>query len=221
MPEPLVRTIDLHKNYGAIAVLRGVSLNVQAGERLGILGKSGSGKSTLLHLIGGLDVPSSGQVWVGGRDLGRISRNNRAEFRLSEVGIVFQAFHLISNRTALENVELPMTFAAISRRRRRREATAALEVVGLGERLRHRPAELSGGERQRVAVARAMVNRPRLLLADEPTGNLDSATGTEVMAEILRQVQSAGMAFVLVTHDEDLARRSSDRVLHMQDGRLV
>ena len=191
------------------------------GERVAVLGKSGSGKSTLLHLIGGLDVPTSGQIMVAGRDLGRISRNERAEFRLASVGIIFQAFHLVANRSAVENVELPMTFAGLSARQRRKQATAALEAVGLGHRLKHRPAELSGGERQRVAAARALVNRPRLLLADEPTGNLDSATGEEVMAEILHQVEAIGAALVLVTHDEDLARQSSDRVLHMQDGVLV
>ena len=190
-------------------------------ERLAVLGKSGSGKSTLLHLLGGLDIATSGTIAIAGRDLGQMSRNQRAEFRLTTVGIVFQAFHLIPNRTAMENVEMPMMFASQTKRARRRQAAAILESVGLGHRLRHRPAELSGGERQRVAIARALVNRPRLLLADEPTGNLDSATGGEVMAEILRHVKSAGMSFVLVTHDEELAKRSSDRVLHMQDGVLT
>lgn len=221
MPEPLAHTHDLHKSYGPVAVLRGVTMDVVPGERLAVLGKSGSGKSTLLHLLGGLDVPTSGQVWVAGRDLGRLTRNERAEFRLTTVGVVFQAFHLIPNRSALENVELPMTFAARPRAERRHLATAALEVVGLANRLKHRPAELSGGERQRVAVARALVNRPRLLLADEPTGNLDSAMGTEVMAEMLRLVRERGTALVLVTHDEELAKRTSDRVLHMQDGQLA
>jgi putative ABC transport system ATP-binding protein len=221
MPDPLVRTRDLVKNYGTVSVLRGVSFEVDPGERVAILGKSGSGKSTLLHLIGGLDVPTSGTILVAGRNLGQISRNERAEFRLSTVGIIFQAFHLVPNRTALENVELPMTFAAQSKRERHRQAAAILEVIGLGHRLKHRPAELSGGERQRVAIARALVNQPRLLLADEPTGNLDSATGTEVLDEILRQVKSRGMSLVLVTHDGELAKRSSDRVLHMQDGVLA
>lgn len=220
MSEPFVRTVDLHKSYGSVSVLRGVSLEVAAGERLAVLGKSGSGKSTLLHLLGGLDVATKGTVSIAGRDLGQMSRNQRAELRLSTVGIIFQAFHLIPNRTAAENVELPMMFAALSKRARRRQAIATLETVGLGHRLKHRPAELSGGERQRVAIARALINRPRLLLADEPTGNLDSTTGAEVMDEILRQVKSTGMSFVLVTHDEELARRSSDRVLHMQDGVL-
>ena len=220
MSEPLVSTHDLHKSYGSVHVLRGVSIEIQPGERLAILGKSGSGKSTLLHLLGGLDVPTSGQLRVAGLDLARISRNERAEFRLTTIGVIFQAFHLVPNRTALENVELPMMFAAQSRRARRKRATLALEAVGLGDRLRHRPSELSGGERQRVAVARAMVNRPRLLLADEPTGNLDSSTGAEVMAEIQRQIKLVNAALVLVTHDEDLARRSSDRLLRMQDGVL-
>jgi putative ABC transport system ATP-binding protein len=194
---------------------------VAPGERVAILGKSGSGKSTLLHLIGGLDVPTSGTVTVAGRNLGQLSRNERAEFRLTTVGIIFQAFHLIPNRSAVENVELPMTFAARSKRERQRQAIAVLDTVGLGHRLKHRPAELSGGERQRVAIARALVNQPQLLLADEPTGNLDSATGTGVLDEILQQVKSRGMALVLVTHDEELAKRSSDRVLHMQDGVLA
>jgi len=221
MSDPVVRTLDLRKNYGPVHVLRGVSLDVASGERVAMLGKSGSGKSTLLHLLGGLDVPTSGEIRVAGRNLASLSRNERAEFRLTAVGIIFQAFHLVPNRTAQENVELPMMFAARSKRERRRLAAAALEAVGLGHRLKHRPAELSGGERQRVAVARAMVNRPRLLLADEPTGNLDTATGTEVLDEILRQVKASGSALVLVTHDEDLAGRCSDRVLRMQDGVLV
>jgi putative ABC transport system ATP-binding protein len=221
MPDPLVRTRDLVKNYGPVSVLRGVTFEVAPGERVAILGKSGSGKSTLLHLIGGLDVPTSGTVTVAGRNLGQLSRNERAEFRLTTVGIIFQAFHLIPNRSAVENVELPMTFAARSKRERHRQAVAVLETIGLGHRLKHRPAELSGGERQRVAIARALVNQPQLLLADEPTGNLDSATGTGVLEEILQQVKSRGMALVLVTHDEELAKRSSDRVLHMQDGVLV
>jgi predicted ABC-type transport system involved in lysophospholipase L1 biosynthesis ATPase subunit len=221
MSELFVRTVDLCKSYGSVSVLRGVSLEVAAGERLAALGKSGSGKSTLLHLLGALDVPTKGKVTIAGQDIGQISRNQRAELRLTAVGIIFQSFHLIPNRTAVENVELPMMFAALSKRARRRQAAATLESVGLVHRLTHKPAELSGGERQRVAIARALVNRPRLLLADEPTGNLDSATGANVMEEILRQVKSAAMSFVLVTHDEDLARRTSDRVLHMQDGVLT
>jgi predicted ABC-type transport system involved in lysophospholipase L1 biosynthesis ATPase subunit len=219
--EPVVRASALCKSYGPVAVLRNVSVTIQSGERVAILGKSGSGKSTLLHLIGGLDVPTSGNLRVAGRDLGRIGRNERAEFRLADVGIVFQAFHLVPNRTAVENVELPMAFAATSRRDRRRKATAALEAVGLGHRLKHRPAELSGGERQRVAVARALVNNPKLLLADEPTGNLDSATGAAVMEEILTHLKATGTALILVTHDEELARRTSDRILRMQDGEVV
>ncbi|HVK12228.1 MAG TPA: ABC transporter ATP-binding protein [Gemmataceae bacterium] len=203
--EPVVRATALSKSYGPVAVLRNVTVTIAAGERVAVLGKSGSGKSTLLHLIGGLDVPTAGTLHVAGRDLGRISRNERAEFRLTDVGIIFQAFHLVPNRTAVENVELPMAFAA----------------VGLGHRLKHRPAELSGGERQRVAVARALVNKPKLLLADEPTGNLDSATGTAVMDEILTHLKAAGTALILVTHDEELARRTSDRVLHMQDGEVI
>ena len=220
MPESLVRIRSLVKNYGSVSVLRGVSLDIAADERVAILGKSGSGKSTLLHLIGGLDVPTSGEMIVAGRDLGRISRNERAEFRLTTIGIVFQAFHLVANRSALENVELPMMFAAQPHRARAAQAKASLDAVGLSHRLKHRPAELSGGERQRVAVARALVNRPKILLADEPTGNLDTTTGTEVMDEILRQVKQIGASLVLVTHDEELAKRTCDRIVRIQDGLL-
>jgi putative ABC transport system ATP-binding protein len=218
---PLATVRDLAKSYGEVHVLRGVSLDIQPGERVAILGKSGSGKSTLLHLLGGLDTPSAGTLNVAGHDLGQLSRNDRANYRLSTVGIIFQAFHLVPGRSAVENVELPMTFAGMSPRERRQQASAALESVGMEHRLKHRPQELSGGEKQRVAVARALVNRPKLLLADEPTGNLDSATGETVMSMILERIRSEGTALVLITHDEDLAQRSSDRILRMADGLLV
>jgi predicted ABC-type transport system involved in lysophospholipase L1 biosynthesis ATPase subunit len=203
-----------------VYALRGVSLTIARGERLALLGKSGSGKSTLLQLLGGLDRPTAGRITVADHDLAALSTNGLAAYRQSTVGMIFQAFHLIPSRTAQENVELPLIFAGRPPRERRAAARAALEAVGLGHRLTHRPAELSGGERQRVAVARALVNRPALLLADEPTGNLDSATAAEVMGLVLAQVRAAGMALVLVTHDEDLAQRAADRIVRLRDGEL-
>jgi predicted ABC-type transport system involved in lysophospholipase L1 biosynthesis ATPase subunit len=218
-------TLDrVTKTYATAAApvhaLRGVSLTIARGERLALLGKSGSGKSTLLQLLGGLDRPTAGRITVADHDLANLSTNGLAAYRQSTVGMIFQAFHLIPSRTAQENVELPLIFAGRPVRERRAAARAALEAVGLGHRLTHRPAELSGGERQRVAVARALVNRPALLLADEPTGNLDSATAAEVMGLVLAQVRAADMALVLVTHDEDLARRAADRVVRLRDGEL-
>jgi predicted ABC-type transport system involved in lysophospholipase L1 biosynthesis ATPase subunit len=220
-----IRTVDLARSYGApsapVHALRGVSFEVRGGERVALLGKSGSGKSTLLNVLGGLDRPSSGSVEVEGRDLGRMSADELARHRLATVGIIFQSFHLIPSRTALENVALPMVFAGRPPGRRRDAARRALEAVGLGHRLHHRPAELSGGEHQRVAIARALVNDPAVLLADEPTGNLDSATAAEVVALIAGHVRRHGTTLVLVTHDEELARGCTDRVLRLRDGQIV
>jgi predicted ABC-type transport system involved in lysophospholipase L1 biosynthesis ATPase subunit len=221
----LVEIAGLVKEYGPasarIPVLRGLDLAIPHGQRIALLGKSGSGKSTLLNLLGGLDVPTSGTIHVNGRDLASMSANERALYRLSTVGMIFQAFYLVPSRTALENVEMPMIFAGASKKERRVSAGRALEAVGLGHRLTHRPEQLSGGERQRVAIARALVNRPTLLLADEPTGNLDTITGGEVLGIILEYVQSSGAAFLLVTHDEELAERCATRILRMQDGMLI
>ncbi len=205
-----VSTVDLIKSYGAgtspVFALRGVSLEILRGERVALLGKSGSGKSTLLNLLGGLDHPTSGVLRVGGHDLGKLSRRELSRFRSKTVGMIFQSFNLIPSRTALENVELPMIFAGRPPRERRASAKQALETVGLGERLRHHPTEMSGGENQRVAVARALVNRPEIVLADEPTGNLDSATAREVMGLILEHVSRHNATLVLVTHDDELAQ---------------
>jgi ABC-type lipoprotein export system ATPase subunit len=198
-----------------------VSLTIRHGERVALLGKSGSGKSTLLNLLGGLDRPTSGTIEVNGQDLGRLSSRQLADYRLRTVGIIFQSFNLISSRTALQNVELPMLFSGIAARQRLQQATNALEAVGLGARLHHRPTELSGGEGQRVAIARALVNDPAIVLADEPTGNLDSATAGTVMELLLGHVSRRGMTLVLVTHDEELARRSADRIVWLRDGQLV
>jgi predicted ABC-type transport system involved in lysophospholipase L1 biosynthesis ATPase subunit len=220
-----VRTVDLTKSYGkahgAVFALRGVSLEVKRGERVALLGKSGSGKSTLLNLLGGVDHPTAGGLEVAGHALDRLSRRGLARFRSGVVGLIFQSFNLIPSRTALQNVELPMIFAGFSRVERRAEAQRALEAVGLAERIDHRPAQMSGGENQRVAVARALVNRPQVLLADEPTGNLDSTTAREVMAMITDHVQKSGATLILVTHDEELAATCTDRVLRLKDGQLI
>jgi ABC-type lipoprotein export system ATPase subunit len=213
------------KSYGAasspVVALRGVSLDVGRGERVALLGKSGSGKSTLLNLIGGLDRPTSGRIEAGGADLARMSGNELAAYRLTTVGMIFQAYNLIPSRTALENVELPMVLAGLPPAERRAAATAALEAVGLGGRLGHRPMELSGGEHQRVAIARALVNRPAILLADEPTGNLDSATAGEIMDLLLEHLRREGTTLIMVTHDEELARQSADRIVRLKDGHVV
>jgi predicted ABC-type transport system involved in lysophospholipase L1 biosynthesis ATPase subunit len=220
-----VRCTDLAKAYGSAAApvyaLRGVSLQVRRGERVALLGKSGSGKSTLLNLLGGIDQPTRGSRQVAGRDLERLSGRELARFRSEAVGMIFQSFNLIPSRTALENVELPMIFAGRPVRQRRAEAHSVLEAVGLGQRLHHRPAQLSGGEAQRVAFARALVNRPAILLADEPTGNLDSATAREIMDQLMEHVRARGTTLILVTHDEDLARSCTDRVLRLRDGQLI
>jgi putative ABC transport system ATP-binding protein len=222
---PFARTESLIKEYGPAAarvpVLRGVDIHVDAGERVALLGKSGSGKSTLLHLLAGLDVATSGRVTVDGRDLSGLSRDERARYRLTTVGVVFQAFHLIPGRTTVDNVALPLTLSGTAKKDRRARAAESLERVGLGHRLTHKPSELSGGERQRVAVARALVNRPKFLLADEPTGNLDTETGRDVMGLIQDHAKQTGASLLLVTHDAELARLSSDRVLTLRDGLLV
>jgi ABC-type lipoprotein export system ATPase subunit len=223
--EIAVQVEDVVKTYGArdsaVPALRGVSLVVGRGERVALLGKSGSGKSTLLNLIGGLDRPTSGRIRAGERDIARMTANELASFRLRTVGMIFQVYNLIPSRTALENVELPMVFAGRPKADRRAAARRALEGVGLGERLSHRPAELSGGEHQRVAIARALVNRPEILLADEPTGNLDSATAAEIMALLRDHVGAAATTLIMVTHDEELARHAADRIVRLRDGRIV
>jgi len=220
-----IRTVALCKTYGTPAApvhaLRGVALAIGRGERVALLGKSGSGKSTLLNLLGGLDQPTSGNVEVQGRELGRMSRGQLARHRLGTVGMIFQSFNLIPSRTAVQNVELPMVFAGRLPADRRNTAREALEAVGLGQRLHHRPAELSGGEHQRVAIARALVNRPEILLADEPTGNLDSATAGEIMAWLADYIRQHATTFILVTHDEDLAREHTSRVVRLRDGQVV
>ena len=209
MGEALIRAVD------------GISLRVCAGEFVALLGTSGSGKSSLLNLIAGLDRPTSGTVMVGGRALAKLSREELAKYRLRTVGMVFQSFNLIPSMTLLENVELPLRFAEVDREKRHGVARQALDRVGLSTRLRHRPTELSGGEQQRAALARALINQPQLLLADEPTGNLDSHTGTEIMNFIRQFNESLGMTVVMVTHERVLAEQYAKRMIFLADGKLA
>jgi putative ABC transport system ATP-binding protein len=212
------RTYDL----GGVSVpaLRGVSLTVAAGDYVALAGPSGSGKSTLMHLLGGLDRPSGGQLFIGGRDVSTLSPAEMAELRNRTIGFVFQAFHLLARTSALDNVGLPLVYRGLGARARREKAAAMLGRVGLGHRLNHRPNQLSGGEQQRVAIARALVTDPAVLLADEPTGNLDTATGASVLTLLDDLNANAGVAVVLVTHDRDVAARAR-RQIRMRDGLIV
>ncbi|MET0426614.1 MAG: ABC transporter ATP-binding protein [Actinoplanes sp.] len=203
----------------SVPALRGVSLTVTPTDYLAIVGTSGSGKSTLMHLLGGLDRPSSGTLLIGGRDVATLGPGEMAKLRNETIGFVFQSFHLLSRTTARDNVALPLVYRGAGRRERRERATAMLERVGLGHRLDHRPNQMSGGEQQRVAIARALVTDPSVLLADEPTGNLDSTTGQSVLA-LLESLNADGVAVVLVTHDREVADRA-DRQIIMRDGRIV
>ncbi len=202
-----------------VRALDAVNLHVEAGERLAILGPSGSGKSTLLHVLGCLDRPSRGSYHLDGVDVASLDRDELAAARCEKVGFVFQRFHLMPRQTALENVALPMRFAGMGAGERRRRAAQLLERVGLADRAQHRPGELSGGQQQRVAVARALANRPQILMADEPSGNLDSHSGEEIF-ELLLELNREGSTLVVVTHDEELAARLG-RVVRMLDGRIV
>ncbi|MCK4317083.1 MAG: ABC transporter ATP-binding protein, partial [Anaerolineae bacterium] len=202
--EPLIRTQDLRRNFQmghqTVHALDGVSLSVEEGEFLGVMGPSGSGKSTLLYLLGGLDRPTAGHLWVRGQDITALDENDLAAYRRREVGFIFQSFNLISTMTALQNIEFPMIFARVPLARRRERARHLLEAVGLADRMGHKPTELSGGEQQRVAIARALTNDPAIILTDEPTGNLDSRTGAEVMAVLARLNQEQGRTIVVVSH---------------------
>jgi len=204
-----------------VRAVNGVSLRIGTGEFVALLGTSGSGKSSLLNLIAGLDRPTSGAIVVHGNDLAQMSREELAQYRRRTVGMVFQSFNLIPSMTVLENVELPMRFAEVERSRRWTRAKAALERVGLGGRLNHRPTELSGGEQQRTSLARALVNMPQILLADEPTGNLDSHTGTEIMELIHELNEQMKMTVLMVTHERPLAERYSERMVFLADGKVI
>ena len=218
----LIETGDLWKTYTMgseeIHALRGVSVQIERGEYVAIMGPSGSGKSTLMNLIGCLDTPSKGTYLLNGRRVSDMNDNELARIRNEEIGFVFQTFNLLPRATALHNVELPLVYAGVAARDRQERAKVALSRVELTDRMSHRPNEMSGGQRQRVAIARALVNNPSILLADEPTGNLDSKTGAEIMA-LFARLHEAGNTIVLVTHEADVAA-FAHRVLHLRDGRV-
>jgi putative ABC transport system ATP-binding protein len=221
---PVISVRDLTKTYtvGEIEVraLRGISLDISRGEFVALTGPSGSGKSTFMHLAGCLDRPTSGTYELNERDVSRLSKRDLALVRNREIGFVFQGFNLLTRTSAIENVELPMLYGtAVPARERRRRAAAALQAVGLGSRLDHHPNQLSGGQQQRVAIARALVNNPSLLLADEPTGNLDSRTSIEVMGIFQRLNREKGITIVLVTHEPDIAEYAT-RIVGFRDGRV-
>jgi len=200
-----------------VSALRGVSLKIEKGEFVAILGPSGSGKSTLLHVLGGLDRPDEGEVLIDGISLYKLNDNRLADVRLRKIGFVFQFFNLLPRLTSLRNVELPLTLADVSDRESTKKASEMLELVGLGDRVAHRPTELSGGEQQRVAIARALINDPKIVLADEPTGNLDTTTGGEIVHLMWRLNKEKGQTFVVVTHDPSVAE-NADRILFLKDG---
>ncbi|MGN9843780.1 ABC transporter ATP-binding protein [Nonomuraea sp. H19] len=218
---PAIEAVDITRRYQldgvAVDALRGVSLTIDRGEFAAIVGPSGSGKSTLMHLLGCLDRPTSGVLRINGVEMSGLSDTDLAELRNKTIGFVFQSFHLLGRTTALDNVALPLVYRGTGRAERRARARAALESVGLGHRMDHRPSQMSGGEQQRVAIARALVGEPKVLLADEPTGNLDTANGAEVMAILDRLNSEAGMAVVLVTHEPEIAAHAR-RQIYVRDG---
>ena len=223
--QPFIEIRDLTRRYKVgsswVSALDQLSLVVKQGEFLAVVGVSGSGKSTLLHLLGGLDTPTSGSVHVEGRDLSSLTSFERTVYRRTKVGFIFQSYYLVPSMTAEENVALALTFQGTFGRQRRQQAGEAIRRVGLEPRARHRPSQLSGGEQQRVAIARAMVHRPPLLLADEPTGNLDRATAGEMMSLVMSIHCDLGTTVVMVTHDEEMASQVADRVIRLRDGHLL
>ncbi|MGW5673354.1 ABC transporter ATP-binding protein, partial [Micromonospora sp. NPDC003776] len=218
---PAIEAVDVSRTYEldgvSVPALRGVSLTIDSGEYVAVIGPSGSGKSTLMHLLGGLDRPTGGRLVIGGRDVATLSAPELAALRNQTIGFVFQAFHLLARTSAVDNVALPLVYRGIGARQRRERAAAMLGRVGLGHRLDHRPNQLSGGEQQRVAIARALVTEPAVLLADEPTGNLDTATGEAVLELLERLNAESGVALVMVTHDQEVAARARRRIA-VRDG---
>ncbi len=215
----LLKCVDLHKSFGRIDVVRGVNLSLQAGAFSSVMGRSGSGKTTLLHLLSALEAPTSGSITFEGREISSLNEDQLALWRREHIGLVFQAFHLIPTLSALENVAFPLYPMRVSAEERKRKARARLEQVGLGHRLEHRPSRLSGGEQQRVAIARALVNHPTLILADEPTGNLDKKSGEEILDIFCKLNREEGVAVIVVTHDSEVAAIAR-HTLTMIDGKL-
>ena len=222
LPDIVILTHSLTREYvmGAEVVhaLRGVDIQIRRNEYVACMGPSGSGKSTLMNLIGCLDTPTAGEYWLNGQQVSDLTDDELARIRNKEIGFVFQTFNLLPRADSLHNVELPLIYAGLGAKERRQRAARALERVGLGDRMDHRPNELSGGQRQRVAIARALVNEPSILLADEPTGNLDSATGSEIMG-LFQELHDAGQTIVLVTHEHDIAAHAR-RQIHLLDGKV-
>jgi putative ABC transport system ATP-binding protein len=220
LPDIVILTHKLARDYDmggeVVRALRGVSLQIKRNEYVAVMGPSGSGKSTLMNLIGCLDTPTAGEYWLNSQKVSHLGDDELARIRNKEIGFVFQTFNLLPRATALHNVELPLIYAGLGARERRAQAARALERVGLGDRMEHKPNELSGGQRQRVAIARALVNEPSILLADEPTGNLDSTTSAEIMA-VFRDLHSQGQTIVMVTHERDIAAQAA-RVVTLHDG---
>jgi putative ABC transport system ATP-binding protein len=222
--EIIVHTDNLTKVYKTgqyqVVALKDVSFSVGKGHFFGITGSSGSGKSTVLNLLGGLDTPTSGSIEVQDRKISSMNKEELARYRREGVGMVFQSFNLISSYTALENVGLPLLFSGAPKKERREKASDILEKVGLSQRQGHRPAELSGGEQQRVSIARALINNPRILLADEPTGNLDSQTSREIVSLLSRLNREQGLTVIMVSHEEPLLKEFAREIIHLQDGKI-
>jgi putative ABC transport system ATP-binding protein len=216
----LLSAESLHKSFGTVTAVHDIDLHINEGEIVAIMGRSGSGKSTAMHLLAGLEQPSGGHIFFRGQDIAGLDEDGLALWRRENIGLVFQAFHLIPTLSALENVAFPLYPAGVSTAERRQRATVRLEMVGLADRAAHRPSRLSGGEQQRVAIARALINNPGLILADEPTGNLDSETGRDILALFQRLRDEAGVSFLIVTHDDQVAA-TADRVIRMKDGEII
>ncbi len=223
--DSFVVTEGLTKIYSSgkinVVALEGVNLSVEEGKFLGVTGQSGSGKSTLMNLLGGLDTPSSGSIKVEGKLISELDKEELAVYRRYQVGMIFQTFNIISSYTALENVAFPLLFAGVSKKERNRRACEMLSKVGLSNRKDHRPAELSGGEQQRVAIARALINEPKILLADEPTGNLDTSTSRQIVQTLVELNKSQGLTIIMISHEQSMLAEFADEVIHLCDGKVV
>lgn len=222
MEQEVIKLIDIKRNFKVgtetVRALQGLTLTIKKNEFVALMGPSGSGKSTLMNLLGCLDTPTSGEYWLNGKDVSKLDDNNLAEIRNKEIGFVFQTFNLLPRSTALENVMLPLIYAGFNKVKRIERAKEVIEQVQLTDRIQHKPNELSGGQRQRVAIARALVNRPSIILADEPTGNLDSKTSIEIMG-LLEVIHKAGNTIIVVTHEEDIAQHAH-RIIRLKDGKV-